>query len=312
MQSAMVLVNPHAGGGRAARLIPALHHWLQAHARHVRLEAAPDIAQALALIRTMPKASRIVVVGGDGTLNRLLPALLEGEHVLGLVPWGSGNDGARSLGLRGQDWQQCLNWGLHAAPVALDVGLLQTDTLQHPFASSLTVGFDSAIGYRALTGPRWLRGLPRYLLATFRELADLQTWDLELALDGKTVHAGTTLFASTLNTPTYAAGMPAVPHALAHDGQLDVLIAGRFTPLQALLMLPRLLAGTHLAHPRVHSLAYRTLEIRSQQALPLAADGEFLGSAKAIRIDVQPGRLQVVAAPTAAPASPLRHGALAQ
>lgn len=246
-----------------------------------------------------------MVVGGDGTLNHLLPALLEGRHVLGLVPRGSGNDFARALGLRGLGWQKCLQLGLNAEPAALDVGMLHTDTQSRPFASSLTVGFDSAVGYRALTGPRWLRGLPRYLLATLRELADLQTWDMEVTLDGTKVHSGTTLFASTLNTPTYAAGMPAVPHAQHFDGQLDLLVAGKFTPLQALLMLPRLLAGRHLSHPAVHSYPYRALEIRSTQPMPLAADGEFLGNSTTIRIEVMPARLRAVA-------SFDRHGALAQ
>jgi diacylglycerol kinase (ATP) len=308
MQTALVLVNPHAGGGRAAHLVAPLRSWLFANASNTGLDVTPDVAQALARIRGLPPASRVVVVGGDGTLNQLLPALLDGHHAVGLVPWGSGNDFARALGLRGVAWQQCLQWGLRAPPVAMDVGLLQADTLQHPFASSLTVGFDSAVGHRALTGPRWLRGLPRYLLATLRELADLHTWDVHVLLDGKPVHAGATLFASTLNTPTYAAGMPAVPHAVPHDGQLDVLVAGAFTPLQALLMLPRLLTGKHLSHPAVHSHPYRTLEMRSERPLPLAADGEFLGTARAIRIEVQPGRLLAIAAPV----SPQRHAALAQ
>lgn len=294
MQSALVLLNPHAGGGRAARLAPALHRWLLNHANHSRLEAPPDVGHALAQIRALPEASRVVVVGGDGTLNQLLPALLEGRHELALVPCGSGNDFARALGLRGLNWQQCLQLGLTAKPLSMDLGVLQTDTLSRSFASSLTVGFDSAVGYRALHGPRWLRGLPRYLLATLRELSALQTWDMEVRLDGALQHAGPTLFASTLNTPTYAAGMPAVPHALAHDGRLDLLIAGTFTSLQALFMLPSLMTGKHLAHSRVHSHAFQTLEIHSKQPVPLAADGEYVGQATSIRIDILRAGLRAV------------------
>jgi diacylglycerol kinase family enzyme len=294
MQSSLVLVNPHAGGGRAARLVPRLHQWLQGHAPHTQLAVSPEIGQALQQIRALPPASRVVVVGGDGTLNHMLPAVLEGQHVLGLVPWGSGNDFARALGLRGRHWKECLHLGLTAEPVAMDVGVLHTDKGIHPFASSLTAGFDSAVGYRALTGPRWLRGLPRYLLATLRELAALETWDMQVTLNGRTVHTGPALFASTLNTPTYAAGMPAVPHAHADDGRLDLLVAGQFTPWQALRMLPQLLAGRHLSHPEVHSHAFQTLEIQSARPLPLAADGEFLGNVEHLRIEIQPARLRVV------------------
>jgi diacylglycerol kinase family enzyme len=101
-----------------------------------------------------------------------------------------------------------------------------------------------------------------------------------------------------LNTPTYAAGMPAVPHAHADDGHLDLLVAGQFTPWQALRMLPQLLAGRHLSHPAVHSHAFQTLEIRSSQPLPLAADGEFLGRVEHLRFEIQPARLRVAASPS--------------
>ena len=293
MPSTLVLVNPQAGGGRAARLIPALQHRLQAQAPQAVLAIAPDVEAARAQIRALPAQSRVVVVGGDGTLNQMLAPLLEGQHQLGVLPCGSGNDLARALGLRGRNWQDCLQIALAAEPSRMDVGWLHTDTLHHPFASSLTAGFDSAVGYRALVGPRWLRGLPRYLLATLRELSALQTWELEVLLDGRAVHRGTALFASTLNTPTYAAGMPAVPHAQVADGQLDLLIAGRFTLLQTLLMLPRLLLGRHLPHPRVQTQGYRQLEIRSGRPIPLAADGEYLGEARQLRVEILAGGLRV-------------------
>ena len=296
MQNSLVLVNPHAGGGRAAALVAPIQAFLQKHAPAARLAITPDIAAARLQIQALSPGSRVVLVGGDGTLNQLLAVLLEGQHRLGLLPWGSGNDFARALGLRGRNWQDCLQIALHAEATAIDVGWLHTDTLHHPFASSLTVGFDSAIGYRALIGPRWLRGLPRYLLATLRELSALQTWQLEVRVDGELLHAGTALFASTLNTPSYAAGMPAVPHAQIRDGQLDLLIAGRFNRWQALLMLPRLLTGSHLSHPAVQTRGYRQLEIRSQRPIPLAADGEYLGTATQLRIEIQAGGLRAAGA----------------
>lgn len=293
----LVLVNPHAGGGRAAAMVPQIQHYLHRHAPAAKLAVANDIASARLQIQALPPQSRVVLVGGDGTLNQLLAVLLEGQHALGLLPWGSGNDFARALGLSGRNWQDCLQTALNAPPRAMDVGWLHAGALHHPFASSLTVGFDSAVGYRALIGPRWLRGLPRYLLATLRELSALQTWEIEVRLDGQPVHSGTCLFASTLNTPTYAAGMPAVPHARPDDGQLDLLIAGRFNRLQTLWMLPRLLAGAHLSHPAVRALPYRQLEIRSQRPIPLAADGEYLGQASELRIEISAGGLQAVRAP---------------
>jgi diacylglycerol kinase family enzyme len=117
---------------------------------------------------------------------------------------------------------------------------------------------------------------------------------MQVTLDGTPLHSGTTLFASTLNTPTYGSGMPAVPHALTDDGELDALIAGEFNTLQTLAMLPRLLMARHLSHPRVLTRRFKTMQIHCAQALPLATDGEYVGEATLVNVQVDPGALQVI------------------
>ncbi|HJP72252.1 MAG TPA: acylglycerol kinase family protein, partial [Candidatus Limnocylindria bacterium] len=97
----LVIVNPTAGGGRAARLIP----WLRE-----RLAMRPDAellvtrragdAQEHASAAAARGADRIVAVGGDGTVQEVLNGLLaRGASHVGIVPVGTGNDLARSLGL---------------------------------------------------------------------------------------------------------------------------------------------------------------------------------------------------------------------
>ena len=296
---ALVLLNPHAQGGRAARHMPALHSWLAQHAPDAQLAAPAALQDSLALLQAQPEGGRVVVVGGDGTLNRWLPTLLARRLTVGLVPMGSGNDSARAWGVFGTTWQQAMSRALQGPAQAVDTGLarwtdLQGQTHDTPFLSSLTAGFDSAVGLRALNGPRWLRGLPRYLWATLQELAHLRTWDLTLHSDGVLRHQGASLFASSLNTPTFGSGMPAVPHARLEDGQLDVLLAGPFGRMGALLMLPRLLTGHHLGHPRIGCWPYQALDIACAQGVPLAADGEYLGEARQVRLSCQAASLQVV------------------
>jgi YegS/Rv2252/BmrU family lipid kinase len=294
MQTPHLLINPHAGGGRARTLIPALQAWGAAQATPATVKVADTVPQALDWLRALPRGATVALVGGDGTINQLLPAFLSNDLTLGLVPRGSGNDVARALGVAGLSWQAALQLIESTPPRAMDVGWMRTPTEERPFLSSLTVGFDSAVGFKALHGPRWLRGLPRYLLATLRELSALQTWDMRVTLDGEDLHSGTTLFASTLNTPSYGSGMPAVPHAQIDDGMLDVLVAGRFNVAQTLVMLPRLLLGRHLNHPRVRNRSFRTMSIASAQPLPLATDGEYVGESPTLTVQVAPAALRVV------------------
>jgi diacylglycerol kinase (ATP) len=311
MTKTIVLLNPHAAGGKAAALAEPMRRWLVQHAPQIALETPDSVAQARLLIDALPQASRVVVVGGDGTLNQLLPSLLSGSHTTALVPFGSGNDTARALGLYGLSWQKALAHGLAGAASQIDLGLAefaidtnidantevngQLQTCRIPFISSLTTGFDSSVGLRAINGPKWLRGLPRYLLATVRELVNFRTWRMVVSVDGTPVHSGKALFASTLNTRTFGAGMPAVPHARLDDGTLNLLLAGDISLTQTLQLLPRLLIGKHLSHPKVHTQPFQTMQIEATTPVPIAADGEYLGLSRKIAVSVHAGQLAVVA-----------------
>ena len=294
----LILINPNAAGSRARKLKGPIQAWceaLPAQSDRPQIVSPESIQDALMLISALPPRSRVVVVGGDGTLNQMLPALLQGDHEVGLVPSGSGNDCARAWGLNSMSWQQALAHALSATSSAIDLGRIELDKKAiHYFHSSLAVGFDASVGHRALTGPKFLSGLPRYLLATFRELTNLKNWPLKVEVDGLLTHEGATLLASVLNTPTYGGGMPAVPHALINDGQLNLLVGGRFNRLQTLLMLPRLLIGKHLGHPRIQCHACSNVSIGNANLVPVAADGETLGFAKHIQVICLPKCLQVV------------------
>ena len=294
----LILINPNAAGSRARKLKGPIQAWceaLPAQSERPQIVSPESIQDALMLISALPPRSRVVVVGGDGTLNQMLPALLQGDHEVGLVPSGSGNDCARAWGLNSMSWQQALAHALSATSSAIDLGRIELDKKAiHYFHSSLAVGFDASVGHRALTGPKFLSGLPRYLLATFRELTNLKNWPLKVEADGLLTHEGATLLASVLNTPTYGGGMPAVPHALINDGQLNLLVGGRFNRLQTLLMLPRLLIGKHLGHPRIQCHACSNVSIGNATLVPVAADGETLGFATRIQVICLPKALQVV------------------
>ena len=292
----LVLLNPHARGGRARQVAPAMQRWLAANAPTVDWAAPDSLAQAQALILQSPPASRVIAVGGDGSVNRWLPSLLARGHSLGVVPMGSGNDLARALGLYGLDWQTALMKALSDPARPYDVGLMEWDKGSTPFLSSLTAGFDAAVGLRALRGPAWLRGQPRYLWATLKELAALRHWPVEVRCNGEAEWSGPVLFASTLNTPSFGSGMPAVPHAQADDGHLNLLLAHGMGRLKVLALLPRLLRGTHLSHARVQTRAFQQMELHSSAPIPLAADGEYLGLANRVRITVQAASLSIVSA----------------
>ena len=297
MTAAVVLLNPRAAGGRAAALQAPLAAWLRKQAPAVALVVSRSIDAAQERLGALPAASRIVVVGGDGTVHHLLAAALARGHTLALVPLGNGNDTARAAGLFPMEWAGALAHALAAPALAIDTGELTADGLRVPFISSVSAGFDASVCARVVAAPRWLHGLPRYLWGTFGELARLRRCDLRITLDGALHHAGSALFASTCNTPTFGSGMPAVSNARVNDGRLDLLLAGPFGRAGALRMLPRLLAGTHLRDSRVSTRPYRSLQVASETPIPLAADGEPRPAVSSFSIEVRPSSLRFVVGP---------------
>lgn len=298
---ALVLVNPHAQGGRVRRRLPALVQALQTLTPLPRWQAPETLEEAIDVLLHEPEGARVVLVGGDGTVNRCLPALLLRRLQMGLVPLGSGNDLARALGLNRRDWRQALAEALHGRVRPMDTGLVvwsdaRGDVHRTPFASSLSCGFDAAVGRRAQQGPRWLSGLPRYLWATLAECSALQHHRAEGWADGQPLPPGPWLFSAVLNTPTYGSGLPATPEAHIDDGWLNGLHAGPFGRLGTLRMLPTLMRGQHLRHPWVRTQPLRELLMQGQAPLPLATDGEWLGHAQQLRVSVQPASLAVVRA----------------
>ena len=223
------MLNPFAGGGRAAKLEEAIRTRIRTDHPGARFVVAGTIPEAHALIEDTPPDARIVLIGGDGTINRMLPPLVRTTRELGIVPLGSGNDVARALNLFTLAWPEALAHALTAPATTIDAGVVTFGEREVPFLACCTCGFDSAVALRALNGPRWLRGLPRYLLATLKELLFLRHWNLTVHCEGKPLRAGTALFASALNTPSFGSGIPAVPHASINDGKLDLLVAGRFS-----------------------------------------------------------------------------------
>jgi diacylglycerol kinase (ATP) len=272
----MVLLNPRAAGGQAAALAQPVRSWLAAHAPGVALVESDSIERSRATLQCLPRSSRVVLIGGDGTLHHMLPVLLTHRLALGVVPLGSGNDTARALGVAELPWAKALDLALRGPTRRMDVGELVTPRQRVPFFSSLAAGFDAAVGRRAIDSPRWLSGTSRYVWATMGELGSLRTHRVRIALDGAPAHEGEVIFASVLNTRSYGSGMPAVPGARVADGKLDLLVAGRFGRIGTLAMLPRLLKGTHLSNTKVQTWKFQDLQIESDDELPLAADGEPL------------------------------------
>ena len=218
----------------------------------VPLVVAASIKDAQAVIAALPSGSRVILAGGDGTVQPILAQLLHGQHQLALLPLGTGNDLARVLGVYGLHWRAALELALHAPCSRMDVGQVRLSSGQEQalyFASSLACGFDAAAGARVAQMPAILPGLLRYAAAAFMQFAQLRSYNIDWACDAQATQKTKVLLASCMNTPTYASGMRLAPSARIDDGQLQLVLAKNTGLLPTLVLFARLLAGgRHTGH----------------------------------------------------------------
>jgi diacylglycerol kinase family enzyme len=230
----------------------------------------------------------------------LLPFLLAGEHSYGLVPYGSGNDVARTLGLLEMSWQDALRHALSADTVHVDVAVAHDEegARQRHFLGCFLLGIDGHISNQT---QNWkFRGPIPYFVTLLKELPRLRGWNLqvhwETSSGARQQQDGWMLLCSLLNTPTYGSGYPIAPMASMTDGALNLLIAPTVAWWRFLLLFFKMLRGTHLTDPVVRLDDVRQMRVQSPSPLCLSADGERLDwQCNSLAIRMLPKRLAVVA-----------------
>lgn len=152
----VVLLNAQAGGGAAAALREPIEAWLARELPGVVVLVPGEIDEAHAMLSILANRSRVALVGGDGTLQRLLPAILARGHRIGLVPAGHTNRLATAIGLTVAGWQPALRAALLAPTRPID--LMQFDAEgQIRYAASCVLSQHSGPG-RAASARLWVNG----------------------------------------------------------------------------------------------------------------------------------------------------------
>jgi len=314
----LLIVNPAAGEGRTERLLPWLLPRLRLAGSGARLveTKAPGHARELALHAADVGHDRVVVVGGDGTVQEVANGLLEADSGLsiGILPGGNGNDLARSLGLphRATD---ALTLALGEETTRIDVvravhGDGSRSTMRY-FVAAGGVGFDAQVA-AAMAGPRrrWQRGRLGYSLSTLRELQRFSNRYVHLTLetpDGEHVIDRRVLFVAFANGRYYGGGMQICPDASLTDGLLDLCLVGDISRLEAIRQLPGLYRGRHVNHPAVEFVRATAAYLEGERGTLAHLDGEPFG-ALPLKVELEPLALRVAAPPPTAQSRSSRVG----
>jgi diacylglycerol kinase (ATP) len=222
-------------------------------------------------------ADLAVVLGGDGTIHRFLPQLLWAKLPVLLVPYGSGNDLARSLSISSAQIATDLARKFVAQQAAMreiDVGII-TNKYGHetPFCCVGGVGLDATAAEFANHQPRWLRGNGGYLLGMARALLQAPSLKLRICADRREITQQSCLF-SFANTPSFGGGLRIAPQANLDDGTLNCVLVRKMGRLKLIPSAIALLRTRHLELKEVSSFPAERLRIESHPPTWVYADGE--------------------------------------
>lgn len=271
-----VLYNPGAGRGRAREKIDhVLGNFRDLGATvEVATSVSPEHLTELAREASRNGGARVVVCGGDGSLNLTLRELDLGNATVGIVPLGSGDDFAQALGIPRETRAAC-EVVLRGRVREVDIAVVNG----RRFAGVAGLGFDSQVA-RVANGVRRLRGSLVYLYSIFRVLPRFKPHRVMVEIDGERREEDL-MFVVVGNSPRYGGGIHIAPAAVLDDGKLDMMIVRRSSILNLLTTLPMAYRGTHVKRPYVITERGTSFRFESAESLEIFADGECVGETPA-------------------------------
>lgn len=266
------IVNPVAGSGRAKAFIKEVEPDLIKKGITYKIAYTNYPGHAIELAAQVNSSiySKVVSVGGDGTLNEVLNGLELKKMTLGIIPAGTGNDLIKSLNIP-KDEYQALEVVLEGRKMSIDIG-----TINHKrFINVSGVGLDVEVLRETIQLKKVFKGKASYILGVLKALVNFKSRTIELMIDGD-YHREEIMLCAIGNGQYIGGGMKITPKADLEDGLLDICMVRRMPKLKLLVLFPKVFSGSHLGIPGVKYLRGKKVSIISPQNIWVNGDGELL------------------------------------
>jgi diacylglycerol kinase (ATP) len=298
----MFLVNPSADKGSAWRSIGNLRPLVEEFGG---ADWAGTVYPAHATVLAHEAAEAgyelVIAAGGDGTVHEVINGLMqvpfEARPHLGIVPLGSGNDFAHSIGIRGTK-TEALNRIFTGQHQRIDLGAFEIGRGKREyFNNTFGMGFDATVTIHTqhLTH---IRGFLMYLVAVLQTIAlNHEAPRMHIVTDGESWDEETIMLVAC-NGPREGGGFAVAPSAVFTDGYLNYASVCHVSRLMMLRLIPEVMKGTHGRFKQVRLGRFRQLQLQSERPITIHADGEvicgFGTDVKNVKIEVIPEALEII------------------
>ncbi len=300
-----VIVNPNAGRRKGekdwleiARLMnEAGLSFTNVFTKH------PNHAVRLARKHIEAGFRKIIVVGGDGTLNEVVNGVYTQKKyppesiILAMIPVGTGNDWGRSFNIP-SGYKEAIDVIALGKTRLQDVGkvtYMYKNLQKHRhFINMAGLGFDAMVAKRTNKVKQEGKSGPfSYLISLFASLISYKATTARVKVDGQELKAG--VFTMSVAICRFnGGGMMQAPNAIPDDGLFDVTVITRVSRLLVIRSVKKLYDGSFLKLPQVKTFRGAKVEIEAELPMFLETDGESLGHTP-MQFEVIPLGITIVA-----------------
>ncbi len=293
MRRALIIANPRAGRAGGRRLALARGR-LESHGLDVSVEytAATGDGERLARAATRDGVAMVIAHGGDGTAMDVAGGLVGSGLPLGLLPAGTGNVLAGTLGIS-RSPRVAADVIAAGATRSLDLGRLTTPTGTRYFTINCAAGFAAELMAETAAHHKRIFGVLAYVARAFLMARRLTRARMTIEVDGTChqVNAATVLVANCGQIVPRL--LPLAKHVDPQDGLLDVAVFDADWSLIAVRIVWRLLHRRPDAEARLTFHQGRSVRISAEPPLPVQADGDLCGTTP-MQVELLPGALTVL------------------
>ncbi len=261
-------------------------------ARGIRLAAAYPVRNPKRLPEFVKEAigrghKMIIIGGGDGTISSAVDYFVEEDIALGVLPFGTGNSFARSLGIP-LDLNGALDVIAKGKVAKIDVGEVDG----HHFANVATIGFSADVARFAPRPLKRLLGVGAYGLSGLWQFFAHGYFDCDLTINGvkKSIKTHQVIIANG----TYYGISKILPDAQIDNKELLVMTMDSMDRFQILKFWAALLTNGRVRFPEIDYMQTKELYMETRPRKHIDIDGEFSRKTPAI-IKIHPNALFIMA-----------------
>ncbi len=284
----LLVLNPNAGGKKGGKDWPLIEKLLNAN--KIPFDVVFTKYRGHAIKLTSGKIEegyrKIIVTGGDGTVNEVVNGIFTkpetaGEITLGVIMIGTGNDWGRMFNIP-DDYENAVKIIAKNKTFKQDVGrvsyFLGDKKHYRYFVNAAGIGFDALVVEKTNESKdKGRSGKFAYLTTLFKTLMRYKHPHISISVEGRPLN-GSTLFTMSVGIGKFSGGgMQQVPNAVPDDGLFDIMLVNKISKSKIIRKIKKLYDGNIESIKEVNMLKGKKIVADSSDKVLLEVDGESLG-----------------------------------